>query len=169
MKLLNLLARLAFVAVAAHAQAQDSVCANIRSPDRIDCLPAKDVPEEKDCVAKKCCWTPSKDNQEVPSCYYPPIYSTYQVSVTRKHDTGYDASSVLTTPSGFKGDAKNVRVTVQYLTKDILRIRVSNYADVLSYLEERKLCLQLAGYTGNHKKALVFKSVISSNLAGLHR
>lgn len=111
-------------------------CNAVAPQDRIDCNPDPPISREQ-CEKRGCCWNPFASNKmrnftlfrekalpplDVPYCYFGANYAGYLI-VKNTTDKIYLKRF---RPSGFFGDINKVRVDVQELSHEIVRIKFTD-------------------------------------------
>ena len=98
---------------------------------RFDCYPEDGSTQEK-CEARKCCWrSPMQQNNltnfrdvNVPPCYYPKDFPTYQVTSNETTDFGQRIRIVKSQAAYMPQDILNLTVDLIYETQQRFRIRI---------------------------------------------
>jgi hypothetical protein len=109
---------------------------NQTSPiDRFNCYP-EDNPTEVTCRARGCCWQPHSEQSDllsphdldVPSCFYPPDFPTYEVMSSQATDFG-QRFLIHKTPSNYLApNISNLTVDLIYETQQRFRIQIYDTA-----------------------------------------
>jgi lysosomal alpha-glucosidase len=103
---------------------------------RFDCHP-EELPTKEKCLARKCCWrvlvqgrskasneSSDSDFTEVPFCYYPKDFPTYQVVDNHTTDFGVRLRLLKTQATYMPDDILDLTVDVIYEIQQRLRIRI---------------------------------------------
>jgi hypothetical protein len=98
---------------------------------RFDCLPENDPTQEK-CEARKCCWRQpvqqsnltSLRDPDVPFCYYPSDFPTYEVTSNETTDFGQRIRLFKSQTTYMPQDITNLTVDLVYETQQRFRIRI---------------------------------------------
>ncbi|CAG4950910.1 unnamed protein product [Colias eurytheme] len=89
---------------------------------RFDCFP-QDGANEDECVKRGCCWN-AKDH--LPYCFYPPQYETYQFMNSTENKHGMTVYYSRAFDTGYPGQFDVARIDFNYLTDDILQVKISD-------------------------------------------
>lgn len=100
-------------------------CTIISNNHKFDCFP-RGKADQKSCEERKCCWSPSTLNSQVPWCYYPSNYSNYKVINATKSINSIVAYFNLTTNTSYNNDIKMLCMSISFQTEQQLRIKVLN-------------------------------------------
>jgi hypothetical protein len=98
---------------------------------RFDCLPENNPTQEK-CEGRKCCWRlPTQQSNltslrdpDVPSCYYPSDFPTYEVTSNETTDFGQRIRLFKSQTTYMPNDITNLTVDLIYETQQRFRIRI---------------------------------------------
>jgi hypothetical protein len=103
---------------------------------RFDCHPEKDPTKEK-CLARNCCWKipveQTNDTQkwssvsglvDVPFCYYPKDFPTYEVTSNETTDFGQRIRIVKSQTTYMPNDILDLTVDLIYETQQRFRVRI---------------------------------------------
>ncbi|RWS07042.1 lysosomal alpha-glucosidase-like protein, partial [Dinothrombium tinctorium] len=107
-----------------HCSILNGQCNSIADEYRFDCHPELFASEQK-CSDRGCCWrspsNPSAGN--IPWCYFPPNYVGYQIKRNSTDGNNLNIELNRVRPSGFPNDIQVVRVEVNSLTDNVLRVK----------------------------------------------
>ena len=112
----------------------DADTCSIGDNDRLDCFPEPGS-NEKDCLARKCCWKPATDqpssdpgnqgNINVPYCFYPTNANTYSLEgAPVETKSGYSALLSRATKSRFPADVMTLQLDVMEETDSRIHFKV---------------------------------------------
>lgn len=101
-------------------------CSQMKEGNRLECIQQKEILDEEQCLSAGCCWLLTKTDS--PKCFYPVGYKTYTITNLSTTKVGMSASiqSVSGFNSTFPGDVSNLKVDINFRTKDVLQIKVGN-------------------------------------------
>lgn len=111
-----------------------AVCDIPNKNERFDCHP--DInPTSSNCQSRGCCWqsgAPSKEQSEsdvgrmidVPYCFYPKDYPTYNVTAWKETDYGYTASLARSKSSSWPNDVKTLTLDIWLETAQRLHFKI---------------------------------------------
>ena len=99
---------------------------------RFDCYPESN-PTQQLCEARNCCWRPpvqqgNGTNVDVPVCYYPKDFPTYQVVDNRTTDLGLRLQIRKSQSTYMPDDILDLTVDLLFETQQRLRIRIYDSA-----------------------------------------
>lgn len=98
-------------------------CQNIADSQKFDCFP-RGTPDEEQCTARGCCWSPTSHNSKPPWCYYPVAYNTYKVVHKEEYQRGVKLLLNITRNSTYTNNVQMLLVKIDYETKNRLHIKV---------------------------------------------
>lgn len=105
-----------------HAPLTQDHC-TIISFARFDCFPRGHATEEA-CNHRGCCWQQSEE-ANIPSCFYPILYNSYNFVNVSESTDGIVAYMKLVKPSVYPDDLKFLRLDVNYVGEALVNIKVS--------------------------------------------
>ena len=95
---------------------------------RFDCHPDPNPTADR-CMDRGCCWQPGQavglNDINVPYCFFPQDYISYNISVLKETDYGYHAVLLLTRSSGWPNDVRTLTLDVWFETTHRLHFKVS--------------------------------------------
>ena len=107
----------------------DEQCSISDGSAKFDCYPdavlGKTDPAV--CKARGCCWLPvhaSKVGMSVPWCYYPKNYDGYIINDLKATSTGFTASLIRTSASGWPNDITHLTLDILMETQSRLHFKV---------------------------------------------
>lgn len=104
---------------------QSDRCLNIRSEDRLYCIP-KILTNEEECVSRGCCWLEStNESLSAPHCFYPSNYKSYEFINVTASDTGAVAFLKLVRNSTYSNNIPVIRMNFNYWAESMLEVKVS--------------------------------------------
>lgn len=101
----------------------NNYCILTSDDHKFDCFPRGKADQES-CEQRKCCWSPSTLNSQVPWCYYPSNYSNYKVINVTKSINSIVAYFNLTRNTNYKNDIKMLCMSISFQTEQRLRVKV---------------------------------------------
>jgi len=98
---------------------------------RFNCYPEGN-PTEKKCTDRQCCWLPSLkqsnlsvfNDPDVPPCYYPSDFPTYEVTSNEQTDFGQQIRLYKSRLTYLQHNINNLTVDLRFETQQRLRIRI---------------------------------------------
>ncbi|CAF4343495.1 unnamed protein product [Rotaria socialis] len=130
MTYLSLLISSTIVFLVCYSNAQQ--CEKNSTLARFDCYPEKDPSKEK-CLARSCCWRLPIDIEkqtidgvfvDVPFCYYPRDFPTYEVTSNEPTDFGQRIRILKSQRTYMPNDILDLTADIIYETEQRLRIRI---------------------------------------------
>jgi len=122
-----------FVHLAVKTQTSDAslTCDLIDNTDRFDCYP-EDGASQAGCEARGCCWSPPRrsashrlaDILDVPYCFYPKDFPTYQVVSSGLSNQGLVYALQKPNSTCRPNEILKLQATVSFDTKKRLRVRI---------------------------------------------
>lgn len=119
-------------------------CRLVKEAERYDCFPDEGANVEG-CEARGCCWIPAKIKPKnldislnVPYCFYPPNYNTYNfINVT---ETGFGLVAFLKRiyRTAYPDDVEILKMIIKYETETRLHIKVSAFFIQINYIKRYK-------------------------------
>ena len=108
----------------------DKICTVPNDNARFNCLPENYKVENSStvCEARGCCWehhdVPQSESDS-PSCYFPENYNGYTLSDLKETSTGFTASLIRTSASGWPNDITHLTLDILMETQSRLRFKVT--------------------------------------------
>ncbi|MES1915837.1 MAG: hypothetical protein MHM6MM_007730, partial [Cercozoa sp. M6MM] len=82
--------------------------------------------DEGECVRRNCCWSPTED-ANTPWCFHASASTQYTLTDVKRRGRGLDLSLELHKGlSQFGQDMPNVKVTIDFLDREVVRVKFSN-------------------------------------------
>ena len=98
---------------------------DILDTDRFDCWPEKYGVTQTKCEERGCCWKPSTIQETAPYCFHSKNYSRIIAKNIERDNAGIKADLYGRQESYFSNSSLTLRLSIEYLSSDILRIKVS--------------------------------------------
>ncbi|XP_065212096.1 lysosomal alpha-glucosidase-like [Planococcus citri] len=98
-------------------------CQNISDSQKFDCFP-RGKPDEEQCIARGCCWSPASQSSKSPWCHYPTAYNTYKVVRKDQYKRGVKLILNITRNSTYPNNVQMLLVKIEYDTKDRLHVKI---------------------------------------------
>ncbi|TNN12912.1 Lysosomal alpha-glucosidase [Schistosoma japonicum] len=101
-------------------------CEEIAQIERLDCHPDQHA-SFTECKSRGCCWIPKTilDDDELPMCFFPKSYPTYNVVSSKKTVRGFIAQLYKSNPKYYRNEIKNISFEFRQETSTRLRLRFS--------------------------------------------
>ncbi len=120
-------------------------CNQSSTAARFNCYP-EDNPTEQNCTARQCCWQPLLQQSnlsafhdlDVPPCYYPSDFPTYEVTSNEPTDFGQRIQLYKSQATYLKYNINNLTVDLIYETPQRFRIKIYD-----SYFQRYEVPLQV--------------------------